>query len=104
MHMHIWDGSVRARCAFYVCDRIQRFRGNVGSAGSAGHASVANPAGPLDLMAEYPDPQLIVHALAPPAGGRGVVVDANAKLRMRVPDLLPRVLGGRRAADHFVMP
>ena len=61
----------------------------MGNGGNIGHASVANPAGPLDLMAEYPHPQLIVHALAPPAGGRGVVVDTNAEIGMRVADLLP---------------
>src|SRR5579859_1373020 len=86
---------------------LNSFCGNVGIAGSAGHAgsvAVAKPPGTRGLLAEHPDPQLIVHALAAPTGGGGVAIDANAQLGMRVPQFVPRVGARRRTADHLVMP
>src|SRR5580658_787289 len=73
---------------FRFHDRIfGRFRGNVGHfRGYVGHflGNVADVPGARRLIAQYPDAEVIVHALASPAGRGGVAVDANAEFGVRV--------------------
>jgi hypothetical protein len=74
---------------FNILLRLERFRGNV----SEGSSIIASRVGPISrikatgtggLLAQHPDSEIVVHALALPAGGGGVGVDVNAELGVGV--------------------
>src|ERR1700675_3407992 len=61
-------------------------------------------AGALGLIAQHPDAEVVVHALTPPAGRRGVAVDVNAEGGMGEFQVIRLVGGSVRAADHLEVP
>jgi hypothetical protein len=64
-----------------------RFRGNVHVSGGNAHVSegAARVARALGLTAQHRDAEFVIHTLASPAGGGGVVVDVDAQGRVRHP-------------------
>jgi hypothetical protein len=62
---------------------------------------LARGARAIYLIAENPHTEFIIHALAPPAGGRGIAVDVDTEFCVRPLQLLAVVIEVRRNADDF---
>src|SRR3984885_6623380 len=101
--------------------RLERFRGNVGEGftidvsrvidvssvivvSSVGATVRIKATGTGVWLAEHPDSQIVVHALAAPAGGGGIGVDVNAELGVSVFEFLPVVGVGSGAANDLEVP
>src|ERR1700728_2128535 len=99
---------------FNILLRLKRFRGNVGEGSSIVVSSVGAAVritivrikvpGTGGLLAQHPDSQIVVHALAAPAGGGGVGIDVNAELGVGVFQGLPVVGVGSGAANDLEVP
>jgi hypothetical protein len=99
---------------FNILRRLERFRGNVGEGSSIVVSSVGaivriatvhiKVPGTGVGLAQHPDSEIVVHALAAPAGGGGVGVDVNAELGVGVCQGLPVVGVGSGAANDLEVP
>lgn len=101
-HRACVGGALPVRVCF-VFPRVGRSRGNVVE-GVVIERVALLPMRARRLLAEYPDPQIVVHTLAAPSGGRGVVVDVDTQFGVAHPQVLPVILRRRRAANDFEVP